>query len=142
MSGKNQYYNVFNWQSTDPRTAFLPVNNNTVNKGSEPSGVTGGTMSGTNTIYSQILDVSRMDNIGLEVAWTGTPAGTFSILVSNSGINFNALTFDPPLAQPSGADGGEAIDINQLPFKYMLLRYTNTTGAGTLTVYGQNKDLN
>lgn len=99
-------------------------------------------MASTNTIYSQILDLSKMDNIGLEVTYTGTPTGTFSVMVSNSGINFYALTFSPALTQPAGGAGGYAIDLNQVPFKYMSLQYANTSGTGVLTVYGQNKDLN
>lgn len=99
-------------------------------------------MASTNTIYSQIIDISKMDNIGLEVTWTGTPTGTFSVMVSNSAINFYALTFVPALAQPSGSAGGYAVDLNQVPFKYIMLQYVNASGSGTLTVYGQNKDLN
>lgn len=83
-----------------------------------------------------------MDNIGLEVTWTGTPTGTFSVLGSNSGINFYTLTFNPVLSQPSGSAGGMGIDINQFPWKYILLKYVNSSGSGTLTVYGQNRDLN
>lgn len=83
-----------------------------------------------------------MDNQGLEVTWAGTPTGTFQVLVSNSGINFYALTFNPALAQPSGSASGYAVNLNQLPFKYMMLQYTNSSGSGTLTAYGQQKDLN
>jgi hypothetical protein len=139
VSGKNQYPNNYNWSSTDPRTSFLPANQPS---GSAPSGVLTGTMSGTNAIFSQILELSKMDNTGLEVTWTGTPTGTFQVLVSNSGINFYALTFNPVLTQPAGSAGGYVVNLNQLPFKYILLQYTNTSGSGVLTVYGQNKDLN
>ena len=139
MSGKNQYPIVFNWQSTNPATNFLPNPNQ---GGSIPSGVLNGGMSSTNTIYSQIVDISKMDNQGLEVTYTGTPTGVFSVMVSNSGINFYALTYSPALAQPSGSAGGYAVNNNQLPFKYMMLQYTNTSGTGVLTVYGQQKDLN
>lgn len=139
MSGKNQYPIPFNWQSTSPITGFLPTHSS---GGSTPSGVVNGVMASTNTIYSQIVDVSKMDNSGLEVTWTGTPTGTFSVLVSNSGINFYPLTFNPVLTQPGGSAGGYAVNLNQLPFKYLLLQYVNASGAGVLTVYGQNKDLN
>lgn len=83
-----------------------------------------------------------MDNIGLEVTWTGTPTGTFTVNVSNSGISFYALTFSPALAQPAGSASGYAIDLNQIPFKYIMLKYINASGSGVLSVYGQNKDLN
>lgn len=140
MSGKNQYPVIYNWQSTNPATGFLPLKAN--QSGSVPSGVVNGTMSSTNTIYSQIIDISRMDNSGLEVTWTGTPTGTFQVMVSNSGINFYALTFNPSLAQPAGSAGGYAVNLNQVPFKYLMLQYTNVSGSGVLTVYGQMKDLN
>lgn len=132
----------FSWQSANPATGFLPLNINSQSQGSPPSGVLNGVMSSTNTIYTQIVDVSRMDNMGLEVTWTGTPVGTFQVMVSNSGINFYALTFDPVLAQPAGSASGYAIDLNQLPFRYVMLQYTNTSGSGILTVFGQVKDLN
>ena len=99
-------------------------------------------MASTNTIYSQILEVARMDNVGLEVTWTGTPTGTLQVMVSNSGIYFYALTFNPALAQPSGSASGYAISLNQIPFKYVMLQYANSSGSGILTIYGQNKDLN
>lgn len=139
MSGKNQYPTTFNWQSANPATGFLPTH---PPGGSVPSGTVNGVMTSTNIIYSQIIDVSKMDNQGLEVTWTGTPTGTFEVMVSNSGVNFYALTFTPALTQPAASGGGYAIDLNQLPFKYVMLRYTNASGNGVLTVYGQNKDLN
>jgi hypothetical protein len=159
LSGKNQYPVTLgpnaptlsslpanspgmSWQSTNPATGFYPQNMTVQSQGSAPSGLLNGPMASTNTIYTQILDISRMDNMGLEVTWTGTPTGTFQVMVSNSGINFYALTFNPALTQPSGAGGGYAVDLNQLPFKYLMLQYTNSSGTGTLTVYAQVKDLN
>jgi hypothetical protein len=99
-------------------------------------------MSGTNTIYTQVQDLSKMDNIGLEITWTGTPTGTIQVMGSNSGQFFYALTFNPSLAQPSGSAGGYLIDLAGYPFKYIMLQYTNTSGSGTIFAYGQNKDLN
>lgn len=142
MSGKNQFAFAFNWQSTDPATGFLPLNNNTVGKGSAPSGTLSGTMSGTNVIYSQILDVSRMDAAGIEITWTGTPTGTIEVDVSCSGINFYALTFSPTLTQPAGSAGGYYINLADMGFRYLLLKYTNASGTGVLTAYGQEKDWN
>lgn len=99
-------------------------------------------MASTNTLYSQIVDVSMMDNIGLEVTWTGTPTGTFTVNASNSGSNFYPLTFNPVLTQPSGSGSGYVIDLTAYPFKYILLQYVNSSGTGSLTVYGQKKDVN
>lgn len=139
MSGKNQFVNTYNWQASSPVTSFLP---NPYPTGSVPSGIVAGTMSSTNTIYSNIIDLSKMDNVGLEITWTGTPTGTFQVMGSNSGINFYALTFNPVLGQPAGSGGGYLIDLTGYPFRYIMLQYTNASGSGTLTAYGQSKDLN
>lgn len=139
MSGKNQFPVTFYWQSTNPATGFLPSANST---GTIPSTTLAGVMTGTSTIYSQILELSKMDNVGLEVTWTGTAVGTLTVNVSNSGINFYPLTFNPALTQPAGVAGGYAIDLNQIPFKYIMLKYINASSTGTLTIYGQSKDLN
>lgn len=152
MGAKNQYpvslgptaYNQpgISWQTTNPVTGFLPLNGNTQGQGSVPSGVLAGVMVSTNVIYSQIMDVSRMDNSGLEITWTGTPTGTLQVMCSNSGINFYPLTFNPAITQPAGSGGGYLINLNQLPFKYVMLQYTNSGGTGVLTAYAQMKDLN
>lgn len=130
------------WQTTNPAIGFLPLDITSQGQGSPPSGLINGAMTGTGTIYSQIIDVSRMDNIGLEVFWTGTAVGVFSVHGSDSGINFPSITFDPPLAQPAGASGEYLVDLNQFPWKYLMLQYVNTSGTGVLNVYCQLKDLN
>lgn len=139
MGHKRQFPAVFNWQSVSPVTGFLPLKANQT--GSAPSGVVNGTMSSTNTIYSQIIDLSLIDCTGLETTWTGTPTGVISVLGSCSGINFYALSgFSPAITQPAGSDGGGLINLADYGFKYILLQYVNTSGSGSLTVYGQMKD--
>ena len=140
MSGKNQVPVQLNWQSTDPRLTLLPLNNNTAGKGSIPSGVIAGVMSGTNTIYSNIIDVSRMDNDGVEIAWTGTPTGTFSYYASVSGQFFFTITLTA--ANPAGSAGAFGLNLNQYPYKYFLIQYTNSSGSGLLYSTVQEKDLN
>lgn len=140
MGHKNQFPVIFQWQSTNPVTGFVPVPAN--QSGSIPSGVITGAMASTNIIYSQIIEKSRIDDINLEVTYSGIPTGTFEVLVSDSGINFYPLTFSPALTQPSGGAGGYTVNITQLSSKYIMLRYTNASGTGSLTVYGQFQDLN
>lgn len=83
-----------------------------------------------------------MDNVGHEVAWTGTPTGTLTVLVSNSGINWPALTFSPALTQPVGSANAIGINLNQIPYKYVMFQYVNASGSGTISIYSQLKDLN
>lgn len=140
--GKSQFPSQFNWQTVSPVTGFLPGPGpgQDVAGNSKPlSGVKSGTMSGTNTIYTNIIGIRQMDNQGVELTWTGTPTGTIQVMVSNSGINFYALTFSPQLAQPTGAPGGYVISMTALPFQFMFVQYTNTSGSGAITAYSQCK---
>lgn len=138
MSGKNQGPITLNWQSTNPQTGFDPVRQP---HGTNPSGVVSGAMASTNVIYTNIIDVSRMDNLGYEIAWTGTPNGTVLVLVSNSGLNWSQLTI-AGFVQPVGSANNFALSLNQVPFRYLMFQYTNSSGSGTLAIYGQQKDLN
>jgi hypothetical protein len=136
-------YPGLSWQATSPVTGFYPQNMTVQGQGSIPSGNPSGSMASTNTIYTQIVDVSRMDNIGLEINWTGTPVGTISIEVSNSGINFYPLSdFSSSISQPSGSASGFVLALLQLPYKYFFIQYVNSSGSGTLKAYCQVKDLN
>ena len=83
-----------------------------------------------------------MDNIGAEVAWSGTPTGTLTVLVSVTGTNWPSLTFTPTLAQPAGAAATMFINLNQLPAKFLMFKYVNASGTGNLNVALQLKDLN
>ena len=136
MSGKNQFPTLLNWQSIDPSIGFTP-NGNNYGGGSKPSGVSPGVMTGTNTIYSNILDVSRMDNIGIDYLWVGSAVGALSILASVSGSRFSSLTL--PTSQPAGVDGKMNVSLNQFPYKFIMLKYVNASGSGVLTVDAQNK---
>lgn len=141
ISGKNQVPITLNWQSADPRTGFLPTHNP---GGSTPSGNASGSMTGTAVLYSQILDVAKMDSLGLELDWTSTPIGVFQILGSVSGASFYSVAslFSPTLAQPSGSNSGYLGEAQQYGYRYFMVIYTNTSSSGTLTGYVQVKDLN
>lgn len=139
--GKAQFPSTFNWQTTSPVTGFLPGPgpNQDVSGNSKKSGTLAGVMTGTSTIYTNILGIRQTDNEGIELTWTGTPTGTIQVMVSNSGINFYALTFNPILAQPTGSSGGYVISLTGIPFQYMFIQYANASGTGTITAYAQCK---
>jgi hypothetical protein len=141
LGAKNQWPVTLNWQSTNPATNFLPQNQKTQN-GSVPSGVTSGAMASTNLIYSQIMDVSRADAVGISLTFSGTPTGVIQIMVANLDAVFYALTFNPGLSQPAGAAGGFYVNLSEIGFKFVMVEYTNTSGTGTLTGTVQMKDWN
>ena len=102
-------------------------------------------MTGTTVVTSPITNIRGFDNVAYDIQFTGTPTGTFSVLVSSSydpvtnpNAIFIALTLSPsPVA--SGAAGQIGIDINQSGFQYIKLVYTNTSGTGTLSAFVSGK---
>lgn len=126
----------FNWSASQnfPYNQNLPL-----------SGVTNGVMSGTNTIYSNVQNVQNFDNLGLIVNYVGTASGTILIMGSNYpdlGEPWCPLTFTPPITQPSGSSGFYGIDLNNFPWYYLQVQYTNASGSGILTVSIAQKDVN
>lgn len=99
-------------------------------------------LSDTNTVTSDTFNANQLDNIGLQISFSGDMTGTLSVNCSIDNENFEALTFSPALAQPAGSDLSYLVDLNQVPFPYLQISYTNDSGSGTLTVYLSAKDLN
>jgi len=97
------------------------------------------------SITSAVSNIEFLDNIGLQLVFTGTPTGTFSVELSidyqqdQQGNVINAGTWTPmsfsitPVA--SGAAGSVYIDINQISAPWMRVKYTKTSGTGTLQGY-------
>lgn len=113
--------------------------------------ITNGVMTGTNVILSsnappvgvgKEFNLQNLDNIGLQVEWTGTPTGILEVQCSINNALFRSLTFNPALTQPTGSAGGFLINLNQLPWPYLLFKYTNSSGSGVLNVWLSAKDLN
>lgn len=109
---------------------------------------TSASMTGTATLTSSVTNILYRDNISIELDWTGTPTGTFFIEGSNSynpGIpqagggpdgpastgTWTALTLSPnPVA--GGSASNLLINLDDLAFAWIRVRYTNSAGSGTL----------
>lgn len=101
--------------------------------------LTAGSMTGTTTLTSSVVDIRWFDNVGIQCNWTGTPTGTFYIDVSldyTAGQNAGNWTTIPvvPGPAPAGAAGTAYVDVIQTAAAYIRLRYTNATGTGVLNV--------
>lgn len=90
---------------------------------------------------SLVTEISWLDNIGIQLQWTGTPTGDFLIEVSanysqdmNGNVQ-NAGTWVPlSIALSASGEADSAyLDLNQLSSPYIRVSYTNT-GVGTVTI--------
>lgn len=93
----------------------------------------------TATHTSVVTDTLYLDNIGLFVNWSGgTADGELIVEVSNdkdaSPSNWTTLDFGNPISL-TGASGSHIVNINQVPFAKMRIRYVEDgTATGNLTV--------
>lgn len=91
--------------------------------------ITNGDMSGNLT--SLTTDIRYTDDVGVQLTFTGTPTGTFSVNVSTDQINWVPLTL-PSVPVASGSAGSIYLDLFALSAPYIQTTYTRTSGSGTL----------
>lgn len=104
--------------------------------------ITNGDMSAD--IVSSITNIKGLDNIGYALTFTGAPVGIFSVEISadyspgaspyappaNAG-NWVTITLSVPVVA-AGAPNSAYIDITEISAPYIRLRYTATSGTGSV----------
>lgn len=113
--------------------------------------ITNGDMSADLT--SLATNINMISLLSYTLVWTGTPAGTFAVSVSNdyipnpNGVNdlpANAGTWVPltlsSIVSAQGDDGSAHIDIDTIAAAWIRLTYAASTGAGVLnaTIAGKS----
>lgn len=112
---------------------------------------TNGVMTGTNVLTSPAVHILNLDNVYLQLDFTGTPTGTFQVQVSGDhqedqegnvlvAGHWVSLVLSPsPVAAGAPLDIG--IDLNQLGAPYVRVIYTNASGVGVLNAFVSGKAL-
>lgn len=75
--------------------------------------------------------VLGMDNASYQVTYSGSPVGAFTVESSNDGASWSALVFSTTV-DTTTASSPFLINLNQLPYAQIRLRYTPTSGSGTM----------
>lgn len=113
--------------------------------------ITNGAMTGTATITSSAVEIINLDNVFVQLDFTGTPTGAFSVQVSSDHSqdqegnilvagHWITLVLDPaPIAAGAADDIG--IDLNQLGASYLRVVYVNSSGTGVLNGFVSGKGL-
>jgi hypothetical protein len=89
-------------------------------------------------IIGPITNIDKIDQVCYDVSWTSSNAvGVISIqgCVSGQDADFKDLTFNPVLTQPASNNGGYLINLALIPFPFIRLKYTRTSGTGSLVVF-------
>jgi hypothetical protein len=96
----------------------------------------------TTSLVSTPVEVKNQDNVGIQLDWTGSPVGTFSVQISSNyqaptplepGItgNWVTLPLSPGIAAVGTPDDAY-IDLNQMSCQYVRILYTAASGTGSL----------
>jgi hypothetical protein len=100
----------------------------------------GGDMSADFDTFATPTNIDYLDNAGILLNWDNatTPVGVFEILVSKDKAlqgqfptNWNKLEFGNTIAI-NGTEDNHIINMNQLSFSWLAVKYTRTSGSGTL----------
>lgn len=100
------------------------------------------TVTGTNTYLSLPIGIKNLDNVGLQLIWTGTVTGTFTVLHSPDGVLYDSITVSPAITQPAGSAGHWSVVLQFDPYQWVKVQYVNASGTGTVDVIVTAKDCN
>ena len=98
-------------------------------------------VSSTSTYYSAKTNKLTSPLFGYDLYW-GTNVGTFTVQISNkrdpvesSDSDWKTVTLATAIVQPNGSNTGDYVDLTDLPFKWVRLKYVNASGTGTIYAY-------
>lgn len=91
-------------------------------------------VSSTTAFPSQSVPISGEDNVGIiPIVVSGTPSGTFAVQVSNDNVNFQSLTLAAVPTITAGTLSNSPLALNQLPYLWLKVVYTNSAGSGSIS---------
>jgi hypothetical protein len=110
--------------------------------------ITAGDMS-QSSITSKVTNILNLDNVGIQLNWSGAPVGTFAIQVSmdyqqdaqgnvTKAGNWVSIALSPALAAAGSGDSAYA-DLAGLSAPWIRVVYTKTSGTGTLNAFISGK---
>lgn len=89
-------------------------------------------------VTSDTTNIEHLDNIAYQLVWTGTPTGTFAVEGTVDGSTWAALDLSDPILASGSADDA-LIVLSDLSFVSIRVKYTRTSGTGTLNVFISGK---
>ena len=100
--------------------------------------VTSGDMS--SDVTSDATNIQFLDAVAYQLIWTGTPTGSFSVQGTVDGTNWDDLTLSTNISAAGSGDTA-LVSLSDLPFKQIRVKYTASSGSGTLDVHVMAKQV-
>lgn len=95
--------------------------------------ISAGSMTGTSTINSTVMDLDQHLGVGCQAIWSGTPNGTVKLQASNDiGTASNWTDVPNDSTTISGSAGSSIWTIDPVEYRWLRVTYTNTSSTGTL----------
>lgn len=88
--------------------------------------------------YSPASTVTYDDNVGYQVKYTGDAIGQFYIQGTINGEDWEDLELSAEIPV-EGAPGSFVVNLNQIPYYQLRLRFSHTSGTGTLQAWIMTK---
>ena len=91
--------------------------------------------------YSNPTNIDYLDNVGIQVVWTGTTVGVLEVYGSNDDANaqqgkyptnWSKFEFGATINVDT-TNSDLLIHMNQVPYSWIALKYIATSGTGTMT---------
>ena len=97
------------------------------------------TMGGS--VTSGAIPIDRLDNVGIQLQWTGTPTGDFYVDGRvHDDAPWTELTLSTAVAA-AGSASDALINLSGVPYQDLRLRYVRTSGTGSLNAWATAKQL-
>lgn len=98
------------------------------------------------TQYTGKVHLTGMAFVSIQLFWTGTVAGTWSIWVSNKAnpneandTDWTQLSLAASISQPAGAPGNDFVDLNELGAMWARGKHVRSGGAGNIESWAAGK---
>ncbi len=106
---------------------------------------TNGAMAGTDVLTSEVISLEGRTLCGVQLVWSSTAVGAWSFEAS---ANYQKLGADATAtgdwtvftlavspSNPAGTAGSVLVDLSEVPWDHVRIKYTNASSTGTLQGY-------
>lgn len=90
--------------------------------------------------YSPASVVSYDDNVGYQVKYSGDPTGQFYVQGTINGSDWEDLALNSDILV-SATPGSFVINLNQIPYFQLRIRFARTSGTGLVQIWVMTKTI-